>query len=1180
MAKRVLVSLSLLAVVAVSTNIRPVHVTQALPDHSANWTTRVRGLPVPFVANEGQYDTRVKYYARLFDGTVFVTDQGECVYSLIEMKETNVVRGVALHECLLDGRIADVSGAGRTPTTINSFTGRDPSGWRSNIPTYDRVNLGEVYDGIAMELRAYGDNIEKIFLIEPHSDPGQIRVQVSGAENLTVAESGTLEAHTVHGTVVFSRPVAFQDIAGERVEIEVAYEAHGGEYGFRIGEYDDTRTLTIDPLLASTFLGGSCDEINYGPFIEVDEEGNVYLSGFTCSFAFPTSPGAFQDSYGGGQLDCFVAKFNNDLTVLMSSTFLGGSGFETECSIDLHQDGTVYVAGSTNSSDFPTTSGAYDESYNGAHEIFVARLDNDLATLLSSTYLGGSGDEGWVDQRTDIEVSSTGDVFIVGQSQSADFPTTIGAYDNSYNGGPSVGDFVVVKMNGDLSDVLASTFLGGSQDERRCTIWLDGDENVLISGQTESSDFPTTPGVYDLTFNGYADIFVARLTNDLTSLSASTFLGQTGDDMPFDIQTDVDGDIYVTGYTSSSGFISTHGAYDETHNGGEDGYIVKFNADLDTILAATFLGGEDADRCQAMTIGGNGDIYIAGKTLSANFPIVVGIYDDSYNGGSEHGDMFASVLDADLTTLHASTFLGGTADEKPFGIALDGDENIIIGGFTHSVDYPVTPNAYDRAFGGIRDVVVAKLCLNNDCDHDGWLNDVDNCPAEYNPDQEDGDSDGVGGACDNCPADYNPEQEDTDKDGVGDVCDVCPFDPLDDGDADGHCGDIDNCPEIYNPVQADADGDEIGDACDNCPTWYNPGQTDINENGIGDSCEVPEIWYVTSDGGGDAPTIQAAIDSCTHGDTVLIADGVYTGEGNRDIEFHGRRILVRGENGPQSTFIDCEGVGSTPRRGFAFTNGEDSSFIVAEITIRRGFGPVFNGSNSGGGVLCVSSAPTIRNCVFEGNTAVVGGALYAYQAAPRLINCTFIGNSAIYGSTIFAYNNSSVILENCLVAYNQGGLPVYCIEGSSANVTCSDIYGNAGGNWGGCIAGQELLNGNFSLDPLFCDTAASGYDLLVTSPCAVEHNDCEVWIGALGVGCYCDCGLPGDMDCDGMTNPIDVVYLVNFVYLSQDARCVLPGCPYYTGDANCDYQVNPVDVVYLVNAVYKNQNALCDGCAP
>jgi len=104
--------------------------------------------------------------------------------------------------------------------------------------------------------------------------------------------------------------------------------------------------------------------------------------------------------------------------------------------------------------------------------------------------------------------------------------------------------------------------------------------------------------------------------------------------------------------------------------------------------------------------------------------------------------------------------------------------------------------------------------------------------------------------------------------------------------------------------------------------------------------------------------------------------------------------------------------------------------------------------------------------------------------------------------------------------------------------------------------------------------------LLVTSPCAAEHNDCEAQIGALGIGCYCDCGLACDMDCDGMTNPIDVVYLVNFVYLLQDARCVLPGCPYYTGDANCDNQVNPVNVVYLVNAVYKNQNALCDGCAP
>jgi len=443
----------------------------------------------------------------------------------------------------------------------------------------------------------------------------------------------------------------------------------------------------------------------------------------------------------------------------------------------------------------------------------------------------------------------------------------------------------------------------------------------------------------------------------------------------------------------------------------------------------------------------------------------------------------------------------------------------------------------------------------------------------------DTDGDGYAEPCDNCPGVYNPLQEESDGDGDGDSCDVCPFDRYNDAEGDGYCADVDNCPLEYNPGQEDIDGDNVGDACDNCLNTPNPMQEDVDGDGIGDSCEVIRAWYVQTNGLGDAPTIQAAIDSTTHGDTVMVTDGTYTGVGNREIDLRGRRILLTSANGPQTTIINPQGSSSTPRRAFTIAQGEGAETIIAGLTIRGGYGGSFNGSASGGGMLCNESSPTVRNCVFADNGAVAGAAVYSFRASPQFVNCTFYDNSASLGSAVFSYDQSSVTLENCIIAFNPQGVPVSCYEGSSASATCTDIYGNTAGNWVACLADQGSTNGNFSLNPLFCDTAAGDFSIGNNSPCAPVNNECAVLIGAQDIGCYCDCGVAGDMDCSGLATPLDVTFLVKFVYLTQDALCPLPDCPYPVGDLDCNSQVTPLDVAYIVNAVYKLQNAICDGCA-
>jgi hypothetical protein len=401
-----------------------------------------------------------------------------------------------------------------------------------------------------------------------------------------------------------------------------------------------------------------------------------------------------------------------------------------------------------------------------------------------------------------------------------------------------------------------------------------------------------------------------------------------------------------------------------------------------------------------------------------------------------------------------------------------------------------------------------------------------------------------------------------------------------DFDEDGLVDIDDNCPYHYNPGQEDLDLDSVGDPCDNCANGYNPDQGDINGNGIGDYCEVPESWDVHLDGSGDVTDLQSAIDSSTHGDTIIVADGRYSGERNRNLNFGGRQgILLYAENGPQNTIVDSEGSTTTPRRAFTFNHDEDSTFVIDGFTITGGYGEVFSGGSSGGGILVENCSPTIKNCVFVGNAAVYGGGIYAYRKPVWLINCTFADNSASYGAAIFGYVQAAVEAENCLIAFNQGGQPVTCLLSSSATLTCCDVYGNAGGDWVGAIAGQNGTNGNFSADPLMCNAGIGDVGLAdETSPCLPGNNNCGELIGALGMGCGCNCGFAGDMDCSGGTTPVDVAFLVKFVYLSLNALCPAPNCPYTIGDLDCNGQVTPLDLAYLVNAVYKSQNAICDGC--
>ncbi len=690
-------------------------------------------LHVPFIENRGQTDEQVAFYANTFGGVVYVTHKGEIVYFLpkqgmdesydngkeseprkrhapndTQYMESRGTKGIVLKEEILDGFKPGVAGGNKAQTRVNYFIGGDPEQWRNDTATYEDVSAGEIYPGVRLTLKAYGNNVEKIFHVGPGTDPSVIRLKLVGAKDLTVDTQGELAVETELGYASFTAPLAYQYIDGKKVAVAAAYRIEGPDspkdgdgfiYGFRVGEYDNTKELLIDPLLASTYLKGSGWEKGYA--IALDGSGNVYVTGYTSSSNFPATTGVCDASFNGS-CDVFISKLDGSLSRLIASTYLGGAAPEYGNAIALDGNGNVCVAGYTGSDNFPVTKGAYDVSFHGGtNDVFISKLDGSLSRLIASTYLGGSSSEiGYA-----LAFDGSGNVYVTGHAKSLNFPVTDGAYDTTPHGS---NDVFVSKLDGSLSKLIASTFMGGAYNESGYAIALDSIGNVYVTGNAISQTFPVTSGAYDSSFNGgySGDVFISKLDGSLSRLIASTYLGGSHNDSGKAIALDGSGNVYVAGNTYSSDYPATTGAYDSSPHGYDDVFISKLDGALSKLIASTYLGGSATEFANAMTLDGIGNVYVAGNTNSTNYPVTRGAYDASSNG---FDDAFISKLDGSLSSLTASTFLGGSAVEYGNAIALDGAGNVYVTGYTESPNFPVTKGAYDVSTKGANDAFVVKI---------------------------------------------------------------------------------------------------------------------------------------------------------------------------------------------------------------------------------------------------------------------------------------------------------------------------------------------------------------------------------------------------------------------------------------------------------------------------------------
>src|SRR6202162_6482219 len=621
-------------------------------------------MPLYFIENRGQLDSRVAYYVQGRDTTLYFTAEG---MTLVQTEQQHGENGVAgrLEKASLRRGIPQTPDPGSrwvvkldfvganpnpkigatdpTPAVVSYFKGPKEN-WQAGISTDGSIVYPDLWPGIDLVYSGTANRLKYTFLVKPGADPAQVRLAYRGARDVRLNDAGQLEVETPAGVLRDDRPYAYQEVEGRRMEIGAGYSldrvSAGGphRYGFALGSYDRSKPLVLDPavFVYCGYIGGSGSE--QGNAVAVDSSGNAYITGVTgsneFSSAFPVKVGPDLTYNGFG--DAFVAKVNADGTALVYCGYIGGGGDDRGIGIAVDSSGNAYVAGDTNSTQttFPVTVGPYLTYNGGVYDAFVAKVNAAGSALLYCGYIGGSGE----DRGRDIAVDSSDNAYVAGTTQSSEttFPVTVGP-DLTYNGG---GDAFVAKVNAAGPALLYCGYIGGNHADQGHGIAVDSSGNAYVTGQTTSTQatFPVTVGP-DLTYNGLTDAFVAKVNAAGTALVYCGYIGGSNEDDGYGIAVDTSGNAYVTGRTDSTEatFPVTVGPA-LTYNGGLfDAFVAKVNAAGTALVYCGYIGGNgDFEQGLGIAVDSSGNAYVTGETNSseATFPVTVGP-DLTFNNGSE-----------------------------------------------------------------------------------------------------------------------------------------------------------------------------------------------------------------------------------------------------------------------------------------------------------------------------------------------------------------------------------------------------------------------------------------------------------------------------------------------------------------------------------------------------------------
>ncbi len=609
-------------------------------------------LPLQFEGNRGQADPRFDFVTRA-GGYSALLSSTEAVFAL---HDSDASRTAALSMRIVGAKRVPATGEEKQPGRVNYFKGGVTGKRVTNVPTYSRVSYRSVYKGVDLVYYGNGRALEYDFRVAPGADSGRIMLEFGGHDRLEVEAAGDLLISKGSSSVRMHAPVLYQEADGARRPVAGRYvRAGANRVGFEVGEYDRTRPLVIDPVLGySSFLGGANGDRGFD--IQVDAAGNAYVTGSTFSPNFPTTAGAIQKQFGSTDFssDAFVTKINASGTAAFS-TYLGGSKSDFVRTFALGPGGILYLTGGTSSTDFPTTAGAY-KTATTEHDFFVTKLSAAGDALLYSTYFGAGGI-----QTAHIAVDAAGDIYLAGvTSRFRGFPITADAFQKTQptfvgtNFLSSDSGFVskLHPGGGGASDLVYSSYLGGNGGEYGGWIKVGPGGFVYVAGVTASTDFPTTADA----------VQPAPSTTDAAARNAA---------------------------------------------GLSDVFLVKMDLRIPGaggLVYSTYLGGAGNETSEGMVLDRAGNVYLAGRTTSGDFPTTRNALQPSPAGAADAYVAKLNLSRAGKAGLIYSTYLGGSADDSGGDIAVDAAGNAYVTGDTRSTNLPVTVGAFQPSIGGISDV--------------------------------------------------------------------------------------------------------------------------------------------------------------------------------------------------------------------------------------------------------------------------------------------------------------------------------------------------------------------------------------------------------------------------------------------------------------------------------------------
>ncbi|MCC2545711.1 gliding motility-associated C-terminal domain-containing protein [Hymenobacter sp. BT175] len=629
-------------------------------------TVPAPGGRLSFIANQGQWPTAIRFKAAVPGGDVYLAQNG-LVYdwhSTADLERAHAaydkakggtlpdlaLRGHAVFVDFVGARAGEPAGAESRPEYHNYFLGKDQSRWASRVPLYAQTRYEELYPGISLKL--YGTpagQLEYDFLVAPGAQASQIGLRYRGAEALTLRADGSLLVRTSVTDVHEQRPYAYQTVQGRRQTVPCRYKLTGNviRYEFPQG-YNHRLPLVIDPVVAAATYSGSTGTV-FGNTAAYDAAGNIFTGGAAQTFGYPITPGAYQTTLRSTPEVC-ISKLTPNGAALLYATYLGGGGQDDVRAMLTNAAGDLFLLTNTGSFDFPTTSGCFDASANGGNDAAISRLSANGTALLGSTYLGGSG----FDQPVDLDISGQGDVYVVGSTQSSNFPVSATAFSRTFQGS---GDTFVARFNSTLSTLQWCTYLGGSGSDNPAGIKILGNGETVVAGNTTSSNFPVTPGVLTPTYRSPGEAFVTRLRADGTGLVASTYYGAaTGAEFIGSMDTDPAGNVYLLGTTTTWGSIAaTPGSVSAPS---AQTFVTKLASDLRTLRYTATMGSFVQFSPRAMRVDACENIHGAGFSNSSGTQMPV--LNPLPNGNS--GPYYTFTLASNGARLLFGSYTGGSHD--------------------------------------------------------------------------------------------------------------------------------------------------------------------------------------------------------------------------------------------------------------------------------------------------------------------------------------------------------------------------------------------------------------------------------------------------------------------------------------------------------------------------------------